>query len=77
MGFRDDIPCVYGPPVDRSYYEPEPYVPPAVTTTTIVIGEKSHIDSVFLEMIIKLSETVALTKEMIEIINEARNKLTK
>ena len=76
MSWRDDIPCLYGPPADRSPYKPEPFVPP-VTTTTIITGEKNHIDSIFFEMVLKLSEKIALTEEIMNIINEARTKLSK
>jgi len=75
MSWRDDIPCAYGPPVDRSPYKPEPFIPPV--TTTIITGEKNYIDSIFFEMVLKLSEKIALTEEIMNIINEARTKLSK
>jgi hypothetical protein len=76
MSWRDDIPCLYGPPVDRSPYKPEPFIPP-VTTTAIIMDERNHIDTVFFEMIMKLSEKIAFTEEIMNIINEARTKLSK
>ena len=76
MSWGDDIPCLYGPPVDRSHFKPEPFIPP-VTTTTIITEEKNYIDSTFFEMVLKLSEKIALTEEIMNIINEARTKLSK
>lgn len=79
MSWRDDIPCLYGPPIDRSPYKPEPFVPPEPIYPKLpdIKPFSREVDTVFFEMIMKLSEKIAFTEEIMNIINEARTKLSK
>lgn len=75
MSWRDDIPMIYGPPIDRSPFKPvEPTQPNTETNINLTFN---NVDSVFFNMILKLSEKIELTKEVMDIISEARNKLLK
>ena len=74
MSWGDDIPCLYGPPVDREPFVPAEPIYPALPDISPFSGQ---VDTVFFEMIMKLSEKIAFTEEIMNIINEARTKLSK